>query len=96
MNGINAELSITHGITAKLSASYSISATVSEVQEYYLHGVVRASEEYDNTYEVTNSFDDDIIVPTKNKYLTDDIVIKKVPVSTTANESGGYTLNVGG
>lgn len=83
------------GINAGLSTMYSISATISDAQEYYMHGVVKPSEEYTEEYEVTNSFDD-VVIPTKNKYLTDDIIIKKIPVSTTANTSGGYTLNVGG
>ena len=82
------------GVKTELSPLY-ITATIEEAQNYYINGIVKPSESYSDTYEVSSSFDD-VKISTKNKYLTDDIIIKKVPVSTVGNDSGGYTLNIGG
>ena len=83
------------GISAKLSIPYSISAVIEESQNYYMHGNIRPSEEYTEDYEIETTFEDQVI-STKGKYLRNNITIKKVPVSTVGNDSGGYTLNIGG
>ncbi len=83
------------GISAKLLTPYSISAVIEESQNYYINGNVKPSEEYSEDYEIETSFEDQVI-STKGKYLRNNITIKKVPVSTVGNDSGGYTLNIGG
>ena len=49
---------------------------------------------YDGDYVVKSSFED-FVLPTKNKYLMDDISIRKMNQSETTNDSGGYTLYIG-
>jgi hypothetical protein len=83
------------GVKANMSTPFSIHATIEEAQLYYIHGVVKPSEEYYDSYEVESDFEDHTI-STKGKFLRDDIVVKKVPVSTVGNIAGGYTLNIGG
>lgn len=50
---------------------------------------------YTYTYDITASLTEDQVLPTKGKFLTDDIVINAVPSTTTINPSGGYTLYIG-
>ena len=66
-------------------ASNRIPAIVDPSDDFY----------YEYSYEVTTSLNEEQILPTKNKYLTDDIVIHPVPSTTTLNPSGGYTLYIG-
>ena len=49
---------------------------------------------YKGDYSIKSSFEDTVL-PTKNKYLTDDISIHKMNQSETSNASGGYTLYIG-
>jgi len=49
---------------------------------------------YQGDYIVKSSFEDTVL-PTKNKYLMDDILIRKMNQSETSNASGGYTLYIG-
>ena len=51
---------------------------------------------YDGTYEIQAEIGDDIVIPVKNKYLTDEIVIKPVPYAEVSNDSGGLTITIGG
>lgn len=83
------------GVKADMTTPYSISAVIEEAQNYYINGVVKPSEEYSDTYEVESSFED-YTISTKGKFLRDNVVVKKVPVSTAGNDAGGYTLNIGG
>lgn len=80
-------------ISAKLNLSNSLSARISDRNQ--MSATIHDDDLYDSNYDIEMGFDD-IVMNTKNKFLTDDIVIKKVPISTTSNESGGYTLNIGG
>lgn len=52
-------------------------------------------ETFNESYEVTTSLTDDTVLPTKGKVMTDDIVVKKVPMTEVSNESGGYTIAIG-
>ena len=49
---------------------------------------------YTDTYTVDSSFDDTVL-PTKNKFMSDDVTIHKIEQYETSNESGGYTLYIG-
>lgn len=83
------------GVTTNMSTPFSIRATIEEAQLYYIHGVVKPSEEYYDSYEVESGFED-YTISTKGKFLRDNVVVKKVPVLTAGNDAGGYTLNIGG
>ena len=82
-------------ISVSMTTPYSIHAVISEFQDYYIKGTVKPTERYSESYEYETSFEDQII-PTRNKFLLDDIVVKKIPVHTAGNDAGGYTLNIGG
>lgn len=52
-------------------------------------------EKYDGEYEVSPAFED-CTLETKNKTLTDDILVKAIEVQTVSNLSGGKTVYIGG
>lgn len=52
-------------------------------------------ELYYGQYDVTPLSLVDQILKTKNKILTDDIVIASIPYATTTNSAGGYTVTIG-
>lgn len=50
---------------------------------------------YTGSYTVTPDFADDIILPTANKSMTDNMTVEKVPSYEVENESGGITFVLG-
>ena len=50
---------------------------------------------YDGEYEVDPKFEDQTL-DTKDKTLTDDILVNAIMVSRTTNASGGNTVYIGG
>lgn len=52
-------------------------------------------EVYSGSYEVTPSINDDQILDTAHKVLSDDIVVNKVPYFETSNNSNGKTVYIG-
>ena len=57
--------------------------------------VTKAYDEYyDGDYEVTPKITLQTL-ETKNKIMTDDVVIKGIPYFETSNESGGNTIYIG-
>ena len=59
-------------VSMKLGAAYEISVP----------------EIYEGSYEVIPKAYDEQILPTKDKYLTDDVSVKRVPYYQTSNEYG--------
>lgn len=49
---------------------------------------------YEGSYAVESSFSDTVL-PTKHKFLSEDIKIDRIAQSETSNPSGGYTLYIG-
>lgn len=84
-------------ITASLtSKSSNIKANLTTA--YVSKGTIQPSQTkqiYSGDYEIESSLIDDIILNTKDKVMTDDITINKIGITTTSNESGGYTLYIG-
>ena len=52
-------------------------------------------DKYDGDYEIT-PLNIDQTVPTRSKYMTDDITVKSVPYFEVENLSKGKTLIIGG
>ena len=50
---------------------------------------------YDGTYNVTPQFGGEVILETKNKAMTDDVTVKKMPQYEVSNNAGGKTLILG-
>lgn len=83
------EINITGKIKAKLTPlQKNISA------EIVLPETVR-EREFDGPYEVIPNFSDQTLA-TKNHHMTNDVTIDAIPVNMTTNESGGYTVLIGG
>lgn len=59
----------------------------------------RSPPEYDNAYngeyEVTPLVDKETTLPTANKIMTKDVVVKQVPYFETSNNTGGETVYIG-
>lgn len=49
--------------------------------------------DYTGDYEVTPKLTDQTL-PTKDKSMTDDVVVKEVPVARVSNPSGGKTCTI--
>lgn len=81
-------------VNASMSTPYSINAIIDELQDYYIKGTVKPTDGYSESYTYNASFEDQII-PTKNKFLVNDITINKISMHTASNDAGGYTLNIG-
>lgn len=56
--------------------------------------IVGEGEPYEGEYIITPLAFTDQILDTKNKVLTEDIVVQKVPKYETSNVSGGYTVYI--
>lgn len=52
--------------------------------------------EYEDSYTITPQAFQDIVLPTKNKQLKDNIIIKEIPYYETSNTSGGNTVYIAG
>ena len=47
-------------------------------------------------YDVTPSPADDKILPTRDKRMSRNLIVRKIPLSETSNSGGGYTAVIGG
>ena len=54
-----------------------------------------AVPKYDGETTVTPKVADEIILPTRDKIVKDDITVRKIPQFEVSNTSGGYTLIIG-
>lgn len=52
-------------------------------------------EKYDGIYEIVPKIQEQKLL-TKNKLLTEDMVIKSIPIIKVSNTSGGNTVIIGG
>lgn len=52
-------------------------------------------ESYDGEYSVTPSTDEDVVLKTKDKIMSDDLTVKKIPYEMTSNDSEGITVYIG-
>ena len=50
---------------------------------------------YTGDYTVTPDLSDDIILPTMNKSMTDNVTIARIPTYEVENPSGGITFIIG-
>ena len=53
-----------------------------------------AVPEYDGPYEVTPQVEGQTL-PTKNRRLTEDVTVRGIPYSESANTAGGITVTIG-
>ena len=80
------KLSVTFGtprMSVKIgSPSFGVSTGLPIVREYV------DTEVYDGAYEVTPQAHEEQILPTKNKRMTDDVTVLRVPYFETSNIYG--------
>lgn len=84
MSGLKAFESIGGSISGESTLTGTLS--VATGQDY---------EVYDGDYKVTPMVEEEQILETARKLLTDDIVVAKVPYFETSNDSNGKTAYIG-
>lgn len=78
--GIKAELGTVGTLEAELGA---FSVTITD------------GEKYTGLYTVTPATYNEQILGTKNKTMSDNVTVERIPVYEVANNSGGNTLTIG-
>lgn len=53
------------------------------------------TDPYEGDYTVTPILGSDIILPTTNKRMVDDLTVKEIPITQTSNLFGGKTVVIG-
>lgn len=76
-------------ITGKMS---SIGQLVGEIS---IFSGESTKEKYEGDYTIAPSTEEDIVLVTKDKLMTDDLTLKKIPFHETSNDSGGITVYIG-
>lgn len=51
---------------------------------------------YSGEYEVTPQPYADVVLPTRDKLMLNDVTVLEIPYYTTTNDKGGYTAIIGG
>lgn len=79
-----------------IAAEASLSGTLSSVGG--LAGKVSVTKEYDiydGEYKIIPRIFEEQVLPTSNRVLKEDVVVKEVPFYETGNDSGGITAYIG-
>lgn len=53
------------------------------------------AESYDGAYEVMPKFSSDVVLPTENRLMQQNLTVLKIPQYEISNEAGGKTLIMG-
>ena len=82
-----------------ITSEINISGTVSSKGKIF--GFVTASSgggspPYTGEYDVTPQVQSDIVLYTRNKQMTENVLVRKIPQHEVSNVSGGKTLIIGG
>lgn len=82
-----------------ITSEIHISGTVSSKGK--ICGVVTASSgggspPYTGEYDVTPQVQSDIVLYARNKLMTENVLVRKIPQHEVSNVSGGKTLIIGG
>lgn len=51
---------------------------------------------YNGAYEVTPQPYTDVVLPTRDKLMLNNVTVHEIPYFTTTNDKGGYTAIIGG
>ena len=92
MGSINALETLSGSIAADVSLSGILSCAGG------LNGRVSVTREYDvysGEYQVVPKAFEQQVLPTSNRVLKEDVVVKEVPFYETSNDSGGITAYIG-
>lgn len=83
-------------LSGSIAAEASLSGTLSSVGG--LAGKVSVTKEYDiydGEYKIVPRIFEKQVLPTSNRVLKEDVVVKEVPFYETSNDSGGITAYIG-
>lgn len=65
-----------------------------EAELYRASAGGETAERYSGEYEVTPKAKEETVLGTKNKLMTDNVTVKKVPIYKTANSQNGTTVYI--
>ncbi len=87
---LHGSISANEQLSGSLSPVATLSGTISEA-------IVKppAHPPYTGSYEVTPSVVGEQVLQTKDKYMTDDLVILEIPYSEVSNTTDGITVYIG-
>lgn len=86
------EMSGTLRATAALSGGVTAQAALSGTA---VIPTMYAADKYDGAYEVMPKFSTDVVLPTRNRLMQQDVTVSKIPQYEISNEAGGKTLIMG-
>lgn len=85
---ISGKITTRGSINGTIGAKGSVSGQIGKADKVY-------PPAYEGAYEVTPIYDD-VILETNQRYMTDDVTVKAIPVYEVQNPSGGTTIIIGG
>ena len=85
---ISSVLSSIETLKGELSKPIEITSSISPI-------ISQRIETYNGEYNITPLAFEDIILNTKDKKLTDNIIVKEIPYYQTSNKENGYTVIIG-
>ena len=92
-------LSGTKIITGSLSTNQSLSGSLSPknipLSGTLTHPTISGVDPYEGVYVIDALTDADTTLPTKRKFLSDDITVNKIQYIETTNPAGGQTVYIG-
>lgn len=91
MDKITGNISPIKTISGNIKADKSISGNIT-----YGIGKGETIPLYEGDYEVLPLAFEETVLPTKDKKLIEDIVVKEIPYYETSNTSGGNTVYIAG
>jgi len=66
-----------------------------ESGEFGITTIVNTDKPYTGNYTIVPILNEDIIMETRGRLMTDDVTIKEIPVISTSNLYGGRTVVIG-
>lgn len=93
---MNGSITTIESLTGDLASVASLSGNITS--EASLTGSLSTNiivGTYEGDYEVTSKPFEDQLLKTENCTLTNDILVKKIPISETTNPDGGITVYIG-
>ena len=88
MAGLSVQMALVGMIQPEISLKAEMNAAITAKSEVYDDDV--------NNYTITPSWEADIILPTKNKLMKENLTVEKIAQYAVSNEAGGVTLILGG
>lgn len=87
MAGLSIQMALVGTIQPEVSLKAQMNAAITD-----------QSDIYDDIagYVITPSWEADVVLPTKNKLMKENLTVKKIAQTYVSNEAGGITLILGG